>query len=138
MIFCSSVSVANLYPNNYSGKTDPQGFYIGKDKYGSNIIVDLDRRAEDKTNASMLILGNSGQGKSFLLKLGAEKSLSLFEQEAVHGDLGAHQFAGHLVPQGSEALQILCRQIQIHRAVIPRPTPVCSSLATPARARASC
>ena len=62
-------SVANLYPNNYSGKTDPQGFYVGKDKYGSNIIVDLDRRADDKTNASMLILGNSGQGKSFLLKL---------------------------------------------------------------------
>ncbi len=62
-------SVANLYPNNYSGKTDPQGFYVGKDKYGSNIIVDPDRRADDKTNASMLILGNSGQGKSFLLKL---------------------------------------------------------------------
>ena len=62
-------SVANLYPNNYSGKTDPQGFYIGKDKYGSNIIVDLDRRADDKTNVSMLILGNSGQGQSYLLKL---------------------------------------------------------------------
>ena len=62
-------SVANLYPNNYSGKTDPQGFYIGRDKFGSNIIVDLDRRADDKTNASVLILGNSGQGKSFLLKL---------------------------------------------------------------------
>ncbi len=62
-------SVANLYPNNYSGKTDHQGFYIGRDKYGSNIIVDLDRRADDKTNASMLILGNSGQGKSYLLKL---------------------------------------------------------------------
>ena len=62
-------SVANLYPNNYSGKTDPQGFYVGKDKYGSNIIVDPDRRADDKTNASMLILGNSGQGKSYLLKL---------------------------------------------------------------------
>ena len=62
-------SVANLYPSNYSGKTDPQGFYIGRDKFGSNIIVDLDRRADDKTNASVLILGNSGQGKSFLLKL---------------------------------------------------------------------
>ena len=62
-------SVANLYPNNYSGKTDPQGFYIGRDKFGSNVIVDLDRRADDKTNASVLILGNSGQGKSFLLKL---------------------------------------------------------------------
>ena len=62
-------SVANLYPSNYSGKTDPQGFYIGRDKFGSNVIVDLDRRADDKTNASVLILGNSGQGKSFLLKL---------------------------------------------------------------------
>ena len=62
-------SVANLYPFNYSGKTDPQGFYIGRDKYGSNILVDLDRRAEDKTNGSALILGNSGQGKSYLLKL---------------------------------------------------------------------
>ena len=62
-------SVANLYPFNYSGKTDPKGFYVGRDRYGSNIIVDLDRRAEDKTTASALILGNSGQGKSYLLKL---------------------------------------------------------------------
>ena len=62
-------SVANLYPFNYSGKNDPNGFYVGRDRYGSNIIVDLDRRAEDKTTASVLILGNSGQGKSYLLKL---------------------------------------------------------------------
>lgn len=62
-------SVANLYPFNYSGKTDPKGFFIGRDKYGTNILVDFDRRAEDKTNANCLILGNSGQGKSFLLKL---------------------------------------------------------------------
>ena len=62
-------SVANLDFFNYSGKTDPQGFYVGRDRYGSNVIVDLDRRAEDKTTASVLILGNSGQGKSYLLKL---------------------------------------------------------------------
>ena len=62
-------SVANLYPFNYSGKTDPKGFFIGRDKYGTNILVDFDRRAEDKTNANCLILGNSGQGKSFLMKL---------------------------------------------------------------------
>lgn len=62
-------SVANLYPFNYSGKTDPKGFYIGRDKFGSNIIVDLNRRSDDKTNANILILGNSGQGKSYLLKL---------------------------------------------------------------------
>ena len=62
-------SVANLYPFNYSGKTDPKGNYIGKDKYGSNIVVDFDRRESDKTSANILILGNSGQGKSYLMKL---------------------------------------------------------------------
>ena len=62
-------SVANLFPFNYSGKTDRKGFYIGKDKYGSNIAVDFDRRDSDKTSANILILGNSGQGKSYLMKL---------------------------------------------------------------------
>ena len=62
-------SVANLFPFNYSGKTDTNGFYIGRDKFGSNIIVDFDKRAEDKTNSNVLILGNSGQGKSYLMKL---------------------------------------------------------------------
>lgn len=62
-------SAANFYPFAFSGKTDANGFYIGKDKYGTNVIVDLDRRAEDKTTSNVLILGNSGQGKSYLMKL---------------------------------------------------------------------
>lgn len=62
-------SVANLYPFNYSGKTDANGFYLGRDKFGSNIIVDFNKRTDDKTNSNVLILGNSGQGKSYLLKL---------------------------------------------------------------------
>ena len=62
-------SAANFYPFGFSGKTDPQGLYIGRDKFGTNILVDLDRRAEDKTTSNVLILGNSGQGKSYLLKL---------------------------------------------------------------------
>ena len=62
-------SVANLYPFNYSGKTDPNGFCLGRDKFGSNVLTDFNRRADDKTNANILILGNSGQGKSYLLKL---------------------------------------------------------------------
>lgn len=62
-------SVANLYPFAYSGKTDAHGFYLGRDKYGSNVFVDFNERADDKTNANILILGNSGQGKSYLLKL---------------------------------------------------------------------
>lgn len=62
-------SVANLYPLNYSGKTDEHGFYLGRDKHGTNILVDFDKRTADKTNSNVLILGNSGQGKSYLLKL---------------------------------------------------------------------
>ena len=62
-------STANLYPINYSGRSDPHGLYIGNDHYGSDILLDLDRRTPDKTNSSVLILGNSGEGKSYLLKL---------------------------------------------------------------------
>ena len=86
-------SVANLYPLNYSGKTDPNGFYIGKDRYGTNIIVDFDRRSDDKTNSNVLILGNSGQGKSFLLKLLltnqrlAGKSIIVLDAEQEYEDL---------------------------------------------------
>ena len=61
-------SVANLYPFNYSGKTDPHGFYLGRDKFGTNILTDFDRRSDDKTSANILSLGNPGQGKSYLVK----------------------------------------------------------------------
>ena len=86
-------SVANLYPLNYSGKTDSNGFYIGKDRYGTNIIVDFDRRSDDKTNSNILILGNSGQGKSFLLKLllvslrQAGKSIIVLDAEQEYEEL---------------------------------------------------
>ena len=86
-------SVANLYPFNYSGKTDPHGFYIGKDRYGTNILVDFDRRADDKTNSNVLILGNSGQGKSYLMKLlltnlrEAGKSIIILDAEQEYEDL---------------------------------------------------
>lgn len=62
-------SVANLYPFSYSGKTDSHGFYVGRDRFGTNLLVDFDQRTDDVTNGSILILGNSGQGKSYLLKL---------------------------------------------------------------------
>jgi len=42
---------------------------VGRDKYGSNVLVDFNKRDDDKTNANILILGNSGQGKSYLMKL---------------------------------------------------------------------
>ena len=46
-----------------------QPIRIGRGKFGTNIIVDFDKRDDDKTNSRILILGNSGQSKSYLLKL---------------------------------------------------------------------
>ncbi len=63
-----SSSAGNLYPLSYSGKNDPCGIYIGRDKHGSSVILDSDRREGSKTNANTLILGNSGMGKSYLTK----------------------------------------------------------------------
>ena len=89
-------SVANLYPLNYSGKTDQHGFYIGRDKYGSNVLVDFDKRTEDKTNSNVLILGNSGQGKSHLLKLllcnhrEAGKSVLVLDPESEYQEICAN------------------------------------------------
>ena len=86
-------SAANLFPLNYSGKTDEHGFYIGRDKYGTNILVDFDKRTADKTNSNALILGNSGQGKSYLLKLllcnlrEAGKSIICLDPEHEYEDL---------------------------------------------------
>lgn len=89
-------SVANLYPFNFSGKTDPHGVYIGRDKFGTNILTDFDRRSEDKTNSNILILGNSGQGKSFLMKLilsnlrESGKRIITLDAEAEYEDLTAN------------------------------------------------
>ena len=89
-------SVANLYPFNFSGKTDPEGLYIGREKFGTNILVDFDRRAEDKTTSNILILGNSGQGKSYLLKLiltnvrESGKSIICLDPESEYIDLCAN------------------------------------------------
>lgn len=86
-------SVANLYPFSYSGKADPNGFYIGRDKNGSNILVNFDLRASDKTNGHILILGNSGQGKSYLCKIiecifrQAGKKLYICDPENEYKDL---------------------------------------------------
>ena len=48
-------------------KTDPNGFYVGYDKYGSSIIVDLERRAADKYKVIQVgeggIIGGAPQRK---------------------------------------------------------------------------
>lgn len=87
-------SVANLYPFTYCGKTDKHGFYIGKARYGTNLLVDFDKRDKEHTNGSVLVLGNSGEGKSFLMKTlltilrEAGKSIMILDPESEYRDLG--------------------------------------------------
>ncbi|HEY8889329.1 MAG TPA: DUF87 domain-containing protein [Clostridium sp.] len=64
-----SSSLANLFPFSYSGSIDKNGFPLGKDKFGGSIISDFGKRTNTHTNSNILILGNSGEGKSYLLKL---------------------------------------------------------------------
>ena len=49
-------------------------FYVGKDKFGSNVIVDFNRRTDDKTNANILIFGKQRTRE----KLSAEAHLNKF------------------------------------------------------------
>ncbi|WP_317312365.1 helicase HerA domain-containing protein [Clostridium thermobutyricum] len=61
-------SLSNLFPFSYSGKIDSTGMRLGKDKFGGKIIIDFDKRSKTRTNSNILILGNSGEGKSFTVK----------------------------------------------------------------------
>ena len=61
-------SAANLFPFSYNGKMDPHGFRLGRDKYGTHIFTDFDRRAQDISNPNIVVLGNPGEGKSYLGK----------------------------------------------------------------------
>ena len=66
---------------------------LGRDKFGANILVDFDKRTDDKTNSNILILGNSGQGKSHLMKLllcnmrESGKSVICLDPESEYEDL---------------------------------------------------
>lgn len=64
-----SSSAANLFPLSYSEKIDKEGFPLGKDKSGGKLIIDFDKRDQTHTNSNILILGNSGEGKTYLLNL---------------------------------------------------------------------
>lgn len=64
-----SSSAANLFPLSYSEKIDPHGFRLGRDKSGGSIIIDFDKRTRTHTNSNIILLGNSGEGKSYALKL---------------------------------------------------------------------
>ena len=63
-----SNSLASLYPFSYSGRNDPHGYPLGKTVDGGSMFVDFWNWIGSITNGSFSITGQSGQGKSWLMK----------------------------------------------------------------------
>ena len=51
-----------------SGLNDDGGFFLGRDSYDEPILLDLWKRGSGRENSNLIILGNSGSGKSASIK----------------------------------------------------------------------
>ena len=54
--------------NSSEGFSDEQGFYFATDSNGGLVITDIWKRESDRTNSNIVIMGNSGVGKSTVIK----------------------------------------------------------------------
>ena len=63
-----SLSAAALYPFSYSSRLDEKGMLLGTTKTGGPFFLDLRQRSAYLTNSNFSIIGDSGQGKSTLMK----------------------------------------------------------------------
>lgn len=61
-------TIASFSPFSYSARIDQQGMLLGKTEDGGNMFVDFWQRSHDVTNGNFFIVGQSGQGKSYLMK----------------------------------------------------------------------
>lgn len=61
-------TLADLYPMSYSAKNDPRGLLLGQTADGGNMFVDFFLRNTFFANGNFVIIGESGQGKSYLMK----------------------------------------------------------------------
>ena len=62
------LSAAALYPFSYSSRLDERGMLLGATKTGGPFFLDLRQRNAFLTNSNFSIIGDSGQGKSTLMK----------------------------------------------------------------------
>lgn len=61
-------TIAAAYPFVYSGLNDGTGSLLGRDSNGGILLVDIWKRAADRTNSNLTILGRPGIGKSTTIK----------------------------------------------------------------------
>lgn len=73
-----SNTLASLYPCSYSSRNDKRGMLLGKTRDGGNMFIDFFLRDLSITNGNFSISGQSGQGKSWLMK-------KIFSQQVMRG-----------------------------------------------------
>lgn len=64
-----SSTVSALFPCSSSDRRDREGMYLGSTTDGGNIYLDIWQRDDKNTNGNVVIIGETGQGKSTLLKI---------------------------------------------------------------------
>ncbi len=63
-----SDTLATMYLFSYSSRNDPLGMLLGKTRDGGHMFLDLWIRSLETPNGNFFIVGESGYGKSFVLK----------------------------------------------------------------------
>ncbi|KNZ42459.1 hypothetical protein AKG39_06565 [Acetobacterium bakii] len=61
-------SVLGGFPFASCGYNDQEGFLYGRDSTGGRVILNLWKRGKDRTNSSVVVLGDVGSGKSTVIK----------------------------------------------------------------------
>lgn len=87
-----SSTAAALYPFSASSRCDPEGLFLGTTSDSGNIFIDFFRRDFKNTNGNITIIGESGQGKSTLMKKITEMiamgvSVFIIDPEDEYGEL---------------------------------------------------
>lgn len=86
-------TLASLYPYSYSSKNDTNGMLLGQTMDGGNMFIDKWARNTFLTNGNFVIIGESGQGKSYLMKkiisqqIAMGVSCSILDPEGEYNDL---------------------------------------------------
>jgi type IV secretory pathway VirB4 component len=88
-----SSTAAALYPFSASSRSDPEGLFLGTTTDSGNIFIDFFIRNIKNANGNISIIGESGQGKSSLMKKITEMliamgtSIFMIDPEEEYGEL---------------------------------------------------
>lgn len=101
-------TIAASYPFVYSGLNDGTGTLLGKDSTGGILLIDIWKRAADRTNSNLTILGRPGIGKSTTIKkwlkeeFGRGSKIIMLDPEGEYIDF-AERCGGKVIDVGNGA-----------------------------------